>query len=132
MKVLADTSCWIEFFRPRGDVQVRSQMLRWLAVDALVSCGPVRAEIARGVRQSEAPRVTAAFEALPHLQAEDADWHAVETRVRQLAAAGRTVPLLDLYVAVLAHRNEAVLAHKDAHFRAIAEVLPLQQHDFIA
>ena len=40
MLILADTSCWIEFFRPIGDEAVRAQMLVGLA-DGLAICGPV-------------------------------------------------------------------------------------------
>ena len=39
--------------------------------------------------------------------------------------------LLDLLIAAIAHRGNAVLAHKDAHFRTIAQVIPVRQHDLL-
>ena len=71
MLILADTSCWIEFFRPCGDEAVRAQLLRWLADGLLRFAAPVRAEVLRGARKAEAPKIVNAFAALPHLPSVD-------------------------------------------------------------
>ena len=131
MLILPDTSCWIEFFRPRGDAVVRSQLLLWLGTDSLSICGPVRAEILRGARKKEVARIADAFAALPYLASVDEDWSTVEQKARSLAEEGRNVPLLDLLIAAVACRYGAVLAHKDLHFRIIAQVLPVRQHSFL-
>ena len=131
MLILADTSCWIEFFRPDGDEAVRAQLLRWLA-DDLAICGPVRAEVLRGVRKEDAAKIASAFAALPHLSSVDDDWLMAEQNVQLLADKGYNVPLLDVFIAAIALRHGAVLAHKDAHFQAIAQVLPLRTHNFLA
>ena len=131
MLILPDTSCWVEFFRPRGEAAVRSQLLDWLKADCLAICGPVRAEVLRGARKTEAPRITDAFAALPHLEAADEDWLTVEQKARSLADDGHNVPLLDLLIAALACRHGAVLAHKDIHFQTIAPVLPVRLHSFL-
>lgn len=131
MLILADTSCWIEFLRPCGDEAVQAQLLRWLANDLAV-CGPVRAEVLRGAHKAEAPRIASAFAALPHLAAVDGDWLTAEQQARSLADKGHNVPLLDVFIAAIAHRHGAVLAHKDAHFQTIAQVLPLCTHNFLA
>lgn len=131
MLILPDTSCWIEFFRPRGEAAVRAEMQRWLESDRLAVCGPVRVEVLRGARRTEASGIADAFGALVHLDGLERDWEAVETGARALADSGHTVPLLDLLIAAIAHRREVILAHRDAHFRAIAEVLPVRTHDFL-
>ena len=131
MLILADTSCWIEYFRPSGDEVVRAQLLRWLT-DSLAICGPVRAELLRGARKAEAPKIVNAFAALPHLSSVDGDWLTAEQKVRSLADKGYNVPLLDVFIAAIAIRHDAVLAHKDAHFQTIAQVLPLRTHNFLA
>ena len=131
MLILPDTSCWIEFFRPRGDAHVREQMQRWLAADCIAACGPVRAEILRGARRGEAVRIADAFAALVHLDTLERDWTTVEAAARTLADLGRTVPLLDLLIAAIACRHEVILAHRDAHYRAITDALPLRTHDFL-
>ena len=131
MLILPDTSCWIEFFRPHGDTAVRSQLLSWLGADSLSICGPVRAEVLRGVRKREVPRIADAFSALPYLKSVDDDWSTVGQKAGSLAEDGRNVPLLDLLIAVIACRYGTVLAHKDAHFQAIAQVLPVRQHSFL-
>lgn len=130
MLILPDTSCWIEFFRPGGDRGIRSEMLLWLKEDRLAVCGPVRAEILRGARKAEASRIADLLGALAHLDSEERDWLTVATRARALADSGHTVPLLDLLIAAIAERHGVILAHRDAHFRAIAQVLPVRTHDF--
>lgn len=131
MLILPDTSCWIEFFRPRGDLAVRSQLLNWIGADFLVICGPVRAEVLRGARKAEAPQIVEAFAGLRYLESSEDDWLMVEEKARTLADCGHNVPLLDLLIAVIAHRGGAILAHKDAHFHTIAKVLPVRLHDFL-
>ncbi|MCY4637337.1 MAG: hypothetical protein OXG04_23035 [Acidobacteria bacterium] len=64
------------------------------------------------------------------LDSADADWLTVTTKARVLTEAGNAVPLLDLLIATIAYRHRAVLAHRDAHFNAIVQVLPVQTHDF--
>ncbi len=131
MLILPDTSCWIEFLRPRGEAAVREQMQRWLAADRLAVCGPVRAEVLRGARRAEAPRVADALAALVHLDTLERDWTTVEAAARSMADFGHTVPLLDLLIAAIACRHDVILAHRDAHFRAMADALPLRTHDFL-
>ena len=130
MLILPDTSCWIEFFRPGGYQTIRSEMLIWLKEDRLAVCGPVRAEILRGARKAEASRIADLLGALVHLDSEERDWLTVATHARALADNGKTVPLLDLLIASIAERHGVVLAHRDAHFRTIAQVLPVRTNDF--
>ncbi len=131
MLILADTSCWIEYFRPSGDEVVRAQLLRWLT-DSLAICGPVRAEVLRGAHKAEVAKIVSAFAALPYLSSVDGDWLTAEQKARSLADKGDNVPLLDVFIAAIALRHDAVLAHKDAHFQTIAQVLPLRTHNFLA
>ena len=131
MLILPDTSCWIEFFRPRGETAVRERMRRWLAADRLAVCGPVRAEVLRGARRTEASRIADALAALVHLDTLERDWTTVEAAARSMADL-RNVPLLDLLIAAIASRHDVVLAHRDAHFRAMADALTLRTHDFLS
>ena len=122
MLILPDTSCWIEFFRPRGEQTVRAQLLNWLGADFLGICGPVRAEVLRGARKTEAPQILEALSGLHHLETLEDDWSTVEQKARTLADGGYNVPLLDLLIAAIAHRGNAVLAHKDAHFLSLIHI----------
>ena len=132
MLILPDTSCWIEFFRPRGDAVVREQLRGWIGVDSLAVCGPVRAEVLRGARTVEAGRIADAFGALSYLECTDSDWRTVEQKARELADEGANVPLLDVLIAAVTSRHDAVLAHKDAHFDIIAGVLPVRLYSFLS
>ncbi len=131
MLILPDTSCWIEYFRPRGEAAVRDQMQEWLAADSIAVCGPVRAEVLRGARRTEASRIADALAALAHLDTIERDWTTVEAAARSMADVGRHLPLLDLLIAAIACRHDVILAHRDAHFRAMAGALPLRTHDFL-
>ena len=106
-------------------------MHRWLGADRIAVCGPVRAEVLRGARRTEASRIHDAFAALVHLDTLERDWATVEAAARSMAGLGHTVPLRDLLIAAIACRHDVVLAHRDAHFRAMAEVLPVRTHDFL-
>ena len=131
MLILPDTSCWIEFFRPAGDEAVRSVLLDWLRAGYLAICSPIRVEIIRGARRAEVSKIGDAFAALRHLESVEQDWLTVEQKIRALVDGGDNVPLLDVLVASIAHRHGALLAHKDVHFRTIANVLPVRTHDFL-
>jgi len=56
---------------------------------------------------------------------------ATNEKVRSLADDGHNLPLLDLLIAALACRCGATLAHKDAHFQTISQVLPIDLHSFL-
>ena len=132
MLILADTSCWIEFFRRHGDERIRDQLLRWLDAGRLGICGPIRAEVLRGARGPETHRIRDALAGLFYVPTLDEDWCIVAEKGQALAAKGSTVPLLDLLVAVVSVRAGAMFAHKDAHFDAIARALPLRVHSFLS
>ncbi len=131
MLILPDTSCWIDFFRPRGEAAVKDQMQGWLGADRIAVCAPVRAEVLRGARRTEAPRIRDAFAALVHLDTIERDWATVEAVASAMADLGNTVPLMDILIAAVACRHDVILAHRDAHFRAMADVLPVRTHDFL-
>ena len=106
-------------------------MQEWLAADSIAVCGPVRAEVLRGARRTEASRIADALAALVHLDTIERDWTAVEEAARSMADVGRNLPLLDLLIAAIACRHDVILAHRDAHFRAMESALPLRTHDFL-
>ncbi|MBM4318828.1 MAG: PIN domain nuclease [Deltaproteobacteria bacterium] len=127
--ILVDTSCWIEFFRPDGSRAVQAELKRWLAADRVAICGPVRAELLRGTRKPDVVRVSRALSALHHLETLDEDWHHVALHARTLADTAQHVPLVDLLIAVVAHRHGAAVAHLDRHCQQIGRVLSVELHD---
>ena len=131
MLILPDSSCWIEFFRPHGDLQIQQAVRVWLSADQVALCGPVRAEVLRGARKNEIARVRTAFGALHYLETVDDDWATIADKARELSDKGQNVPLMDVLVSVVAVRNNATVAHKDGHFEAIATVMAVTTHSFL-
>lgn len=129
MLILLDSSCWVEAFRERGDLAVRSAVDAWLADKRVATCAPVFAEVLRGVRKPDVRRVRRTLDALHYFETLDEDWRDVIRYARLLSDTAQHVPLVDLAVAVVAHRNGAELAHRDRHFQAIATVLPVRLVD---
>jgi len=124
--VLIDSSCWVEAFRDRGDPAVRRVVAAWLEEKRVAICAPVYAEVLRGVRKQDVRRVRRTFDALRYLETHDYDWREVIRYARLLSDTAKHVPLVDLAVAVVAHRNDAELAHRDRHFEVISSVLPVR------
>jgi len=129
--ILVDSSCWIEYFRPGGNPVIQEQMRAWLAADEVATCGPVVAEVLRGVRKPDLKRVRRLFSALHYLESTDQDWRVVTDQARALADRGENPPLLDILIAAIAERCGAALAHADGHFTLIADVMPLSERSFL-
>ena len=53
VKVLVDTSAWIEFLRPSGDQNIKAQVADVLASGRAAFTCPVRFELYAGARKSE-------------------------------------------------------------------------------
>ena len=129
MLVLVDSSCWVEYLRVSGDRQVRQTINGWLTGKRIAICAPVLAEVLRGVRKPDVRRVERTLGSLHYLETLEQDWREVVRCARALSDRAQHEPLIDLVVALVAHRNDAELAHRDRHYEAIAEVVPVRVRD---
>jgi predicted nucleic acid-binding protein len=121
--VLADTSCWIEYFHPKGAGKVKLAMREAILADRLAACGPVTCEIIRGAARSDRARMRQALEGQTYLAQEDGDWQEVGRLLGELHDKGAQPPVLDVLIAVLAKRHAATLWHfGDGHFDVIGRV----------
>jgi predicted nucleic acid-binding protein len=118
---LIDTSAWIEFLRPNGDVDVK------LAVGDLVRLGqaaftcPVRYELQSGARPNEQSALDVLFGVTTHLPVEAADWNRAAQLRSTLIRNGKTVALADLLIFCVAERHGIPFISKDGHFVLIQE-----------
>jgi hypothetical protein len=125
--ILVDTSCWIDYFHPRGQANVRSLLTGELEEDHVATCGAVICEVLRGASASDVRTFRLVFSGLHYLSQKDQDWRDVEDLEIKLKERGLQPPLLDLLIAVIAYRHEAALFHLgDRHFEAIRKVLPVK------
>lgn len=119
-----DTSAWIEFFRdrPHPVVQVTRDLLLRAQVclaDAVVG------ELFQGVRT---PRDGAAIEecveTLPTLSGKPKTWQVAGTLSAQARRRGKTLHLIDCYLAALAVEYQVQFLTCDRHFEIIQPLLP--------
>jgi len=116
--VLVD-SCWyIEHMRA-GRLPLRELQPIAFSRD-IATCGIVRAEVARGIRD---PAVLKKFQArwdvMLHVPMDNKLWGEVESLVWQLDRGGVILPLTDIIIACCARRIGAVVLTFDKHFSRI-------------
>ncbi len=122
MRVLPDTSIWIDYFR--GIEPAASELGRLLADEPPSICGPVLAELVAGTPAAQREDVWLALASLPFVDLGRDAWTASGELAHELRRRGTSVPLLDLLIAVAAMRAGAALWTRDADFERIAEAAP--------
>ncbi|MDL1871451.1 PIN domain nuclease [Deltaproteobacteria bacterium PRO3] len=129
MRVLVDTSVWIEFFGPKDSVSQRA--LEFLIQEgSVVTCLPVRAEVFSGkINPKLRDRLQKSFDAMDRV---DPDWNLVATWdvIANFAARARksgiSVPgLVDRMILASALQGEARLWTLDLGLQRLAKVLGL-------
>jgi predicted nucleic acid-binding protein len=125
-RVLVDTSAWVDYFR--GITPLVSAKVDALLSDAEV-CVPmiVLAELIQGAKTDrEVAAIKGFLEAFTIVEPGADAWLEAARLSRKLKGRGRTVHLIDCYIAVIANGSNCALFTLDGHFREIAEVLPLR------
>lgn len=125
-RVLVDTSVWVDYLR--GITPLVAEKVDGILAGAEV-CVPkiVLAELIQGARSD---REVAAVEEFPEAftvidQGPDT-WVNAGKLSRRLRPRGRTISLIDCYIAVIAEENGCVVFTLDEHFREIGKALPLR------
>ena len=129
MRVLIDTSAWIEYLRATGSaaaVEVR----RLLTSDTeIVVCEPIAMEILSGaVRADSYAKLQRLVDGLPSLKLDDTiDFRSAAAIFRNARLSGRTIRSVnDCLIAALAIRHDVELVHSDADYDVIAGITPLK------
>ncbi len=123
---LIDTSAWIEFFRGRDPIA--SAVDEALASNEAALCGPIEAEIRRGLaNERERAAVLPLLSGCHFLAQPDALWTEAGDLGFALRRRGITPKTLDLLIAVHALSHSATLLTLDKDFAAMqAAGVPLQ------
>ena len=125
-RVLVDTSVWVDYLR--GDTPHIAEKLDGLIAAAEI-CVPkiVLAELLQGAKSD---RDAAAVEELPEaftvIDQGPETWVKAGRLSRRLRGRGKTIHLVDCYIAVVAEENACAVFTLDEHFGEIAKVLPLR------
>ncbi|MCX6572463.1 MAG: PIN domain-containing protein [Candidatus Aminicenantes bacterium] len=125
-RVLIDTSVWVDYFRGTTPL-VSDKVDALLAGDEIWVPMIVLAELIQGAKSiREVAAIEGFLEAFTIVEPGPDTWLEAARLSRKLKGRGRTVHLIDCYIAVIAHGSGCALFTLDAHFREIAEVLPLR------
>jgi predicted nucleic acid-binding protein len=113
--ILVDTSAWIEFFRDRGPLA--EEVDRALEDGEAALCGPVEAELRRGLRsRSERTRVLLHLRGCSLLAQPAALWLEAGELGFGLRRRGLTVKTMDLLIACYALAHQVPLLTSDRDF----------------
>lgn len=122
MKVLVDTSVWVDFFNQHRSPQ--AELVTRLIEDEveIATCGVIVAEFFQGIRRLDVlDELESHFHAMSYLAPrEPGTYYAAATLFRQLRSRGVTIrSTIDCLVACLASENGALLLAKDRDMAAI-------------
>lgn len=123
MTVLPDTSIWVDYLRTGTDGPA-AKLDAFLEREEVVVCGPVLAELLAGSPLERRDELWHALEALPWADVRRPEWRHAGVVAHDLRAAGATVPLTDVVIAVAALSVDASVWTRDADFEQIRTVLP--------
>jgi len=126
MRLLLDTSLWIDFTRMRSPRALKAFIAPFVLDPAAHLAEPVRFELLRSASRQEARLLEAQFATLPTLPTPSDLWQRAIDLGQACRQVGRTVLSLDLLVAAVALHHNAVLVSFDTDFEAIAAVSELR------
>ena len=129
--VLADSSVWIDYYRPDGRGWVRDELRAALADDRVATSAMVLIEVVRGApTPGSYQELQSDFSALRWLDVSPAIARDAARIGSDLERAGKRVPATDLMIAAAAISHGHTVWHDDAHFEVIAEHSGLAQRRF--
>ena len=123
MRLLPDTSVWVDYLRGRDALTV-AELGRHLERESVLICGPVIAELLAGTASGQQDELWLAIGSLPWAAIDQPAWRSIGEIASKLRRAGISVPLTDVAIAVAAARAEAELWTRDEDFERIQTVLP--------
>jgi len=116
--VLID-SCWYITGMRLGRDPMRELQSIALVRD-LATCGIVRCEVARGLREPGlVKKFQARWDVMLYVPTDNSLWADVELTAWKLSRAGQNIPLTDIVIACCARRIGAVVLTYDKHFSHI-------------
>ena len=117
--IVVDSAVYID--RLRAGVDIRQELMPWLARGMLYNCGAIRAEVIRGFKNSRLKaEMTMFFNIVPEVPTSARLWQQVAELAWSLdRSLGGLRPLTDLVIARCAMHVGAAVVSPDEHFRDI-------------
>jgi len=118
MKIIVDTSVWIEYFKNRPILA--DHLDRQLMAGNIFTVGPVIAEMLQGARtEKDYHALKNSIDGLPFVETCFEDWMLAGSISFKLRKKGVTVPITDCLIAAVAIRQKASIMTYDRHFAYI-------------
>ena len=122
IRILVDTSVWIEYFRNNPDIT--GIIDTELSNNNIYITGPVITELLQGVKtENELKLLSDHINALSYLECGINEWKKAGQISFKLRKSGFKIPLTDIIIATVAMNNNACIFTLDSHFKQIPEVL---------
>jgi len=124
-RVLVDTSVWVSYFRG-GSPLISEKVDSLFAGDEVCVPKIVLAELVQGAKsEREISTIEDFFDAFTILDQGTETWLTAGKLSRDLRVRGKTIHLLDCYIALIAMENNCAILTLDDHFKEIQRVMPL-------
>jgi predicted nucleic acid-binding protein len=124
-KVLVDTSVWVSYFRG-GSSSISERVDGLLASGEVCVPKIVLAELVQAAKsEREVSTIEDFFDAFTILDQGSETWMKAGKLARELKKRGKTIHLLDCYIATIAQENDCAILTLDDHFREIQKAMPL-------
>lgn len=119
--ILADTSVWIEFFKPQSSIGKKLESL--IIKNSVCVCGVVLFELVQGVRtEEEKVKILDALSNLEYAEMTKRLWQQAGELSASLKRKGLNLPLSDIFIASIAIENNLSIFTLDKHFEKIPGV----------
>ena len=123
-KIIVDTSIWIEYFR--NNEKYVPLIEKNLSLENILITGLIIAELLHGVKGSrEYEMLSGSIAAVPYVECVYEDWIKTGKILNDLKKKGISIPLTDVLIAAVAHRENAAVFTLDRHFKDILVVTTL-------
>lgn len=118
IKVLADTSAWIEYFNSTSKTGNILESL--ISSDSVVTCGIVIFELMQGIKsEKEKSTILNAISELPYMEMDLNLWQKSAALSSSLRRKGLILPISDIFIAAIALEYNLHVLTLDKHFEQI-------------
>ena len=121
MKIIVDTSVWIEYLK--NSSPVAENLDQQLLAGNIFTLGPVVAELLHGARTEKDYRfLKNSIDGLSYVETDIEDWIKAGSISFKLRRKGVTIPITDCLIAAVAIRQNASVMTYDRHFESIPDL----------
>ncbi len=121
MKIVVDTSIWIEYLK--NNFEIAPGLDKELLAGNIFMVGPVVSELLQGAKtENDYRALSSTIDGVPYINAEFADWQLAGKLSFRMKKKGVTIAITDCLIAAIAMNNGAAVYTLDQDFQSIPDV----------